>query len=168
VLLRDSLLGDELILFGIVHDRSLGGVLQAVHDTEKTPPLGFVLAWASAHIGDPALWIRLPSLLAGVALVPLSYALGLLTVGRTAGIVAAAVVALQPYSMFYGTEARAYALVAMLAAASTLCLLRALDTGRRAWWAAPAWPWSWRRWSSRRDTPSTMPTGARSTAPPRS
>jgi hypothetical protein len=136
VLVRDSLLGDELIMYGIVHDRSLGGVLQVVHDTEKTPPLGFLLAWASARIGDPTLWIRLPSLLAGTALVPVTYLLGRATVGRTAGIVAAAIVALQPYSMFYGTEARAYALVALLACVSTVCLLRALDTSRRAWWAA--------------------------------
>jgi hypothetical protein len=138
VLARDSLLGDELILYGIVHDRSLGGVLQVVHDTEKTPPLGFVLAWACAHIGDPTLWIRLPSLLAGTALVPVTYLLGRDSVGRTAGIVAAVLVTLQPYSMFYGTEARAYALVAFLACASTVCLLRALDTRRPAWWAAYA------------------------------
>jgi hypothetical protein len=136
VLLRDSLLGDELIMFGIVHDRGLGSVLDVVRETEKTPPLHFVLAWAAARIGDPTLWIRLPSLLAGVGLVPLSYALGRETVGRRAGIVAAAVVALQPFGIFYATEARAYALVAFLAALSTVCLLRALDSGRRGWWAA--------------------------------
>jgi uncharacterized membrane protein len=134
LLVRDSLLGDELILYDIVHDRSLGDILQIVHDTEKTPPLGFVLAWASAHIGDPTLWIRLPSLLAGTALVPVTYLLGRETVGTAAGIVAAAVVTLQPYSIFYATEARAYALVALLAALSTVALLRALQTNRRAWW----------------------------------
>jgi uncharacterized membrane protein len=136
LLVRDSLLGDELIMFDIVHDRGLGTVLQIVHDTEKTPPLGFVLAWASAQIGDPTLWIRLPSLLAGTALVPLTYLLGRETVGRTAGIVAAAIVAVQPYGMFYGTEARAYALVALLACLSTFSLLRALATNRRGWWLA--------------------------------
>jgi len=137
-LMRDSLLGDELIMYGIVHDHGLGDVLSVVRDTEKTPPLHFALAWAAAHIGDPTWSVRLPSLLAGIALVPLGYALGLRTAGRAAGLVAAAILALQPYSMFYGTEARAYALVALLAGLSTLCLLRALDTRSRWWWAAYA------------------------------
>jgi 4-amino-4-deoxy-L-arabinose transferase-like glycosyltransferase len=133
---RDSLLGDELIMFGIVHDRGLGDVLHVVRATEKTPPLHFVLAWGSARLGDPTLWIRLPSLLAGTALVPLAYRLGRDTVGRRPGLIAAAIVALAPFALFYATEARAYALVAFLAAVSTICLLRALDTGRIAWWAA--------------------------------
>ena len=135
-LMRDSLLGDELIMFGIVHDRGLRDVLDVVHDTEKTPPLHFLLAWASARIGDPTWSIRLPSLLAGVALVPLAYVLGRDTVGRRPGLVAAAIVALQPYAIFYATEARSYSLVALLAAVSTVCLLRALDTSHRGWWAA--------------------------------
>ena len=135
-LLRDSLLGDELIMYGIVHDRGLGDVLSVVRDTEKTPPLHFALAWVTARIGDSTWSVRLPSLLSGIALVPLGYALGLRTAGRAAGLVAAAILALQPYSMFYATEARAYALVALLAGLSTLCLLRALDTRSRWWWAA--------------------------------
>ena len=102
-------------MFGIVHDRGLRDVLDVVHDTEKTPPLHFLLAWASARIGDPTLWIRLPSLLAGVALVPLAYVLGRDTVGRRPGLVAAAIVALQPYAIFYATEARSYSLVALFA-----------------------------------------------------
>lgn len=135
VLMHDSLLGDELILYGIVHDRGLGDVLHVVRETEKTPPLGFVLSWATAHVGDPRVTVRLPSLLAGTALVPLAYLLGRRTVGGAAGLVAAALLALQPYQLFYATEARAYALVAFLAGLSTLCLLRALDTNRRGWWA---------------------------------
>ena len=137
-LMRDSLLGDELIMYGIVHDHGLGDVLSVVRDTEKTPPLHFALAWATARIGDPTWWVRLPSLVSGIALVPLGYALGLRTAGRAEGLVAAAILALQPYSMFYATEARAYALVALLAGLSTLCLLRALDTRSRWWWAAYA------------------------------
>jgi uncharacterized membrane protein len=137
-LMRDSLLGDELIMYRIVHDHGLGDVLSVMRDTEKTPPLHFALAWATAHIGDPTWSVRLPSLLSGIALVPLGYALGLRTAGRAAGLVAAAILALQPYSMFYATEARAYALVALLAGFSTLCLLCALDTRSRWWWAAYA------------------------------
>lgn len=138
VLLRDSLLGDELILFRAVHDRPLGDTLHVIRETEKTPPLHFLLAWAAARVGDPTLTIRLPSLLAGVALVPGVFLLGRETVSRRAGLIAAAIAALQPFAIFYATEARAYALIALLALASTLCLLRALDTGRVLWWIAYA------------------------------
>ena len=136
LLMRDSLLGDELIMYDIVHGRGLGSVLHIVRETEKTPPLHFVLAWASAHLGDPRVWIRLPSLLAGTALVPLAYLIGRRTVGRTAGVVGAAILTLQPYSVFYATEARAYATVAFLAGLST--------AGSRSPWASRCSPWgSW-------------------------
>jgi mannosyltransferase len=132
---HDSLFGDELLLYRIVHDRGLGDVLQVVHDTEKTPPLHFVLAWASAKLGDPAVWLRLPSLVFGTATVPLVYMLGLRAVGPRAALLAASVFALDPFAIFYSAEARAYATITCLVALSTLALLVALDTRSRPWWA---------------------------------
>ena len=44
--LQVSLHDDELFLYAIVNDHSLGEVMSIVHDTEKTPPLGFVLSCA--------------------------------------------------------------------------------------------------------------------------
>jgi 4-amino-4-deoxy-L-arabinose transferase-like glycosyltransferase len=134
--LHDSLFGDELFMFDIVHDRSLGGVMSVVVHTEKTPPLFFLLAWASAKLGDPTVWMRVPSLIFGTALVPMAYVLGVRTVGRVAAVVAAAILTLDPFALFYGVEGRAYAAIAFLAAFSTWCLLRALDTNDRRWWVA--------------------------------
>jgi uncharacterized membrane protein len=134
----ESLAGDEILLFDIVHDRSLGGVMRVVHDTESTPPLFFILAWASAKLGDPTILIRLPSVLLGTAAVPITFALGRRTVRTTGALVGAAIVALAPFSLHYGTEARGYATLACLSAFSTLALLIALDTNRRRWWVAYA------------------------------
>ena len=136
VIFRDSIFGDELFMFRIVHGRSAGHVLDAVRETEKTPPLFFFVVWGAIKLGDPTLWLRVPSLVAGVALVPLTYLLGVKTVGRTAGVIAAAILALDPLAIFYATEGRAYAALAFLAALSTLCLLSALETGARRWWLA--------------------------------
>ena len=61
-------------------DHSFGHVLGA--DLQNNPPLFYVLAWASAKLGDPDTSIRLPSLLLGTAAVPMTYALGLRTAGR--------------------------------------------------------------------------------------
>jgi uncharacterized membrane protein len=135
-LMRDSLLGDELFMFNIVHGRSLGQAMSIVRETEKTPPLFFIFTWLTAKLGDPTYWIRLPSLVFGTALVPLGYALGARTVSRAAGLVAAAMLTLNAFAIFYGTEARSYTAVAFLAGLSTLCLLEALRTGKRWWWVA--------------------------------
>jgi uncharacterized membrane protein len=132
---HQSLFGDELFLYFDVHKHTLGEVLSMVRGTEKTPPLGFVLGWLFARGSHAATLVRVPSLAAGVATVPLVYALGARTVGRVAGVVAAAWFALSPFQMFYATDARAYALVTGLVVLSTLALLRALEDRQLRWWA---------------------------------
>lgn len=134
--LHQSLFGDELFLYAIVGHHGLSDVLHGVHDTESTPPLHFVIAWAFSKVGDPTVWVRIPSLIAGTALVPATFALGRRTAGARAGLFAAALLAVAPFTIFYGTEARAYSLLGLLSVLSTLALLRALDDepGRRRWW----------------------------------
>ncbi len=135
-LMGQSTVGDELYLFELIHGKGLAEVISGVHDTESTPPLHFVMAWASAKVGgDDLLWIRVPSLVLGTAAVPLVYLLGKRTVGRWAALAGAAFFALAPFNVFYASEARAYAAVAFLCAASTLLLLEALRRGGWKWWA---------------------------------
>jgi hypothetical protein len=130
-----SLFEDELATYFIVTGHSLGSVLDLVRsDQEVTPPLFFILAWLAKGFGDPTQGLKLISLIAGVAAIPLTYLLGLWTVGRRAGLVAAGLVALSPFLIFYSTEARAYELMLLMGLLSTLSLLRALHTGRARWW----------------------------------
>ena len=133
--LDQSLYADELFLYEIVHDQSLGEVFSTVHDTEKTPPLGFLLSWLSDKAGSAPELLRLPSFAASVATVPLVYLVALRTIGRNAGLVAAAWLALSPFQIFYGTETRSYALVTALVVLSTVALMAALDSRRKRWWA---------------------------------
>ena len=132
--LNQSLFGDELFAYEIVHNRSLGQVFSVVHETEKTPPLGFVLSWLPERLGGPEL-IRLPSFVAGIATVPLLYLLGRRIFDRPTALVAALWFAMSPFQIFYGTETRSYALVAALVVLSTLALLSALEERRLRWWA---------------------------------
>jgi mannosyltransferase len=125
--------GDEFFTYTQTVDRPLEDVLGA--DQENNPPLFYMLAWAAAKLGDPTVWIRLPSLVLGAASIPVVYALGVRSVGRAPGLVGAAVVALSPFAAFYGVEARGYAALVFFSALATLSLLTALDTGRRLWWA---------------------------------
>ena len=137
---HQSLFGDEISTYYIVHGHSLGRVLQLVHSNqETTPPLFFILAWATKGVlGSQVESIRLISLVTGTAAIPMTFVLGMWTVGRRAALVGATLVALCPFLIFFSTEARPYMLVLFFALASTLCLLRAIDTGRVGWWAGYA------------------------------
>jgi Dolichyl-phosphate-mannose-protein mannosyltransferase len=130
-----TLAGDELFTYHDVVGRSFGAVLTTVNTGgENSPPLFFVLAWASAKLGNATVWIRLPSVVLGVATVPIVYAIGRETVGRIPGVIAAIVMALAPFTVFYGIEARPYATMMFFVALSTLAMVRALRSESRRWW----------------------------------
>lgn len=134
--LGQSPAGDEVILHSYVDHTSFSAMWSQVVHLEKTPPLGFVLSWLTSHLGPADPWMRVPSLLAGTATVPLVALLARRCATPAAGLAAAAFAAVSPFLLFYGVEARAYALAACLACASTVLLLAAGDRGGRWRWAA--------------------------------
>jgi Dolichyl-phosphate-mannose-protein mannosyltransferase len=134
----DSLFGDDLSTNYVVNGFGVGNIFDILaSDQEGTPPLFFLLTSLTKGFGDTE-GLRLVSLLAGLACIPLTYLLGERTVGRPAGLVAAALVALSPFQIFYATEARAYALMMLFCLLATLALLIAIESGRTRWWLAYA------------------------------
>jgi mannosyltransferase len=132
----ESLLGDELFTYEIARRENIGDVIELVQsDLEITPPLYFLLAWLASKLGDAIWLLRLPSLIAGTALVPLVYMVGLRLTTRAGALFATALAALSPFMVFYSTEARAYVLMTLLVLASTYALLVALEGRGRGWWA---------------------------------
>lgn len=130
-----TLYGDEYFTYGIITRNGLRGVWHDVYHTSVTPPLHYYLAWSSVQFGgDSTVLVRLPSLIFGTALVPLVYLLARRTGGRRAGLLAAAMIALSPFAIWYSDEARAYATMMFLVALSALALLRAAEGDGRAWW----------------------------------
>ena len=135
----NSVANDEISTYWIVVGHSLGRVMQLIKPPQEvSPPLYFILAWAGKGIlGNPAESIRLISLLTGTAAIPLTYFLGVWTIGRrSAALVGATLMAVSPFVVYNSTEARPFMLAMFLALLSTLALLRALDTGRISWWVA--------------------------------
>ena len=131
----DALFGDEVSTYVVVHGNSLSRMMQLIHsDQEVTPPLYFLFASLTQHLGNSSDWLRLAPMIGGLASIPLTYLLGLRTVGRPAAIVGATLVCLSPFLIFYSTEARAYALSMAICLGSTLALLKALEDGRLSWW----------------------------------
>jgi hypothetical protein len=135
----DSIVADELSTLYIVHDHSLRDALHLVKsDAEISPPLYFILAWLSAQLGSGPELIRLPALLAGVASIPLAFLLARRLFGLSAGLVAATLMAVNPFMVFYSTEGRPYTLAIAFLLGSTLAMLIAADSGKLRWWAAYA------------------------------
>lgn len=105
---------------------SLWATLRGVSHTENSPPLWYVLAWvASRALGTGEVALRLPSALAGIATVPVAWAIGRELAGRRAALVCAALVAVNPLFVWYSQEARVYGLFVLTAALAMVCFLRA-------------------------------------------
>jgi mannosyltransferase len=124
---------DEIVTASRVLRDGFWHAMDAVGFSESAPPLYYALAWLwTQFTGTGEFGLRSFSALAGLATVPVAYLLGGELAGRRAGILAAALVAVNPMLLWYSQEARGYALLVLLTALAALYFVRALDHGRRA------------------------------------
>jgi mannosyltransferase len=124
---------DEAVTVGLVR-MDLGDMLDRIPDSESTPPLYYVAAWLWAKLfGAGEVGLRSLSALCGTAFVPVMYAAAARAAGARAGLVAAALAALNPLLVWYSQEARVYALLVLLAGLSFHLFVRLLtgDARRR-------------------------------------
>ena len=90
-----------------------------------------MLAWGWAKaFGTGEVGLRSLSALFGAATVPVAYLIGRELASRRAGLIAAALVAVNPMLIWYSQEARSYALLVFFGALSLLFFARALRTRR--------------------------------------
>jgi 4-amino-4-deoxy-L-arabinose transferase-like glycosyltransferase len=107
---------------------SLFKTLHALTQTENSPPLWYILEWVDYRLLGTGEWaLRLPSALAGIALVPVAWAIGSELAGRAAAIGTAAIIAVSPIFVWYSQEARVYGLYAFVSGVLILCFLRVLS-----------------------------------------
>jgi mannosyltransferase len=135
---------DEAATWDLVR-RPFGEMLERIPDGESNPPLFYVLEWGWTRVfGDGEAGLRSLSALAGLFTVPVAYAIGRQAADglARAGLVAAALVAVNPLLVWFSQEARSYALATLLSAVALLLFLHALDEPRRgrllACWALAA------------------------------
>jgi mannosyltransferase len=120
---------DEVITAARVIPGSFADMLGAVKRSESNPPLYYALAWGWAKaFGTGEVALRSLSALFGAATVPLGYLVGRELVGRRPGLIAAALLAVNPMLIWYSQEARSYALLAFFCTVSLLFFARALRT----------------------------------------
>ena len=84
--------------------------------------------------GRSELALRLPSALAGVAVVALAYTLATHLLGSLAGRLTALLAAVNPYLAWYAGEGKMYTLITAMALLSTYLLLRACASARKRLW----------------------------------
>ena len=114
---------------------SFRSMIDLLYSTDNHPPLHDIVMWLQIRlVGDSELALRLPSIVIGAATVPVLYLLGRELYGRRTGLIAAGLFAISPVGVWYGQEARMYAIFMFLAAVSTLAQVRALRRGARRDW----------------------------------
>ncbi len=120
---------DEAITVSRVISGDFEHMLHAVKRSESNPPLYYALVWGWAKaFGSDEAGVRSLSALLGTLTVPLAYAIGAELASRRAGLIAAALVAVNPMLIWYSQEARSYALLVLFCAASFLFFVRVLRT----------------------------------------
>jgi mannosyltransferase len=122
---------DEVITVSRVISGDFDHMLHAIKRSESNPPLYYALAWGWAKaFGSDEVGVRSLCAVLGTLTVPLAYAIGAELSNRRAGLIAAALVAVNPMLIWYSQEARSYALLVLFCAASLLFFARALRTRR--------------------------------------
>jgi mannosyltransferase len=122
---------DEVITVMRVIPGSFADMLHRVETSESNPPLYYALAWGWAKaFGSGEFGIRSLSALFGAATVPVGYLIGRQLADRRAGLILAALIAVNPMLIWYSQEARSYALLVFFGALSFLFFARALDSRR--------------------------------------
>jgi mannosyltransferase len=130
-----SLWVDEVFTWNIVapeRGHAFGEAILAAYQG----PLFHAAAWLGLRWQETSLMLRLPSALAGVAAVPLFGVLVARLWDRRTGRLAALLLALSPFAVWYAQEGRGYSFLILFAIAAGLVLLASLERGPTAGRAA--------------------------------
>lgn len=118
---------DEVVTAARVLRGDFFHAMDAVGFSESAPPLYYAVAWVWTQVTGTGEWgLRSLSALAGVLTIPVVYLIGRELRGARAGLLAAALAAVNPMLLWYSQEGRGYALLVLLCALSLHYCVRAL------------------------------------------
>lgn len=134
---RRSLWYDEAMLSLSVAARSWRELLQPLDFDQTAPPLFLLVQRGLVSVfGVNELSLRLVSLLAGIALPPLTWLVARRLMSARAALLVTTLVAVSPMLIRYSNEAKPYGLDATIAVAMSLLAIRVIEQPRLAvrWW----------------------------------
>jgi mannosyltransferase len=130
---REPLWNDEIATLAVV-ERSFSEFVAQLPDRQNGMLFDVVL-WPLVQIFGPSSAVaRAPALVAMVGAVVLCGLVGSRLAGRVVGMLAAALLAVHPATVYYAQEARPYGFVVLFSLLSVWTLLRALDRPSLARW----------------------------------
>jgi uncharacterized membrane protein len=97
-------------------------------------PLFYMFTWFLGHWGDGAVILRLPAAIAGTLLVPTVFLTGRSLFGSRAGFMAALLIAVLPFAVWYSQEARNYSLLMLMTTLQMYFAFWSISRGRLMDW----------------------------------
>jgi mannosyltransferase len=113
-----------------------GELIESLFEDRVHTPLYFFVLLGWAEIGRSAFILRYFSVIVGVLTIPLIYVTGQRLNGRAVGLVAAFLLAIAPFHIWFSQDARMYSFLALNALAANYFLLRLLHREKRGDWIA--------------------------------
>jgi mannosyltransferase len=110
-----------------------GGLLRATAADNYPPLHNILLRLSMLAFGDGEVALRLPSALLGALTIPALYWAGALIAGRAAALIAAALLCVSSFHLWYSQEARMYALLCLATVLFAGAALEAARRGGRGW-----------------------------------
>ncbi len=116
-----------------VANHSVGEMLPWIVKVDQHPPLYYLLLhyWIALN-GDTPYYARLFSALIGAGTIPVIYLIGKRLAGAVVGLIAAVLLAVSPFNIYFAQETRMYTLLAFNAAVAIYALARLLTDARAA------------------------------------
>lgn len=126
---------DEGASFVIVH-QNWESFWHTIFAHEANASLYYLILHFWLRLGNSEFVIRLLSVVAGVATLPIVYLIGEQIYERRVGLLAAALLVVHPAHVAYSQEARGYSFVVLFASLSGYFFVRAIETpaGNWLWW----------------------------------
>jgi len=110
-----------------IAERPVAQIVEGAAGDIHPPGYYLLLAGWRSVAGQSEFGLRFPSALAGVLAVAVVYAVGAALSDRRTGLIATLLAAISPFQVYYSQEARMYALVTLLSAASIWLTIKVLE-----------------------------------------
>ena len=119
---------DEVATWNQSRQANLRSLIEAMRGDVHPPGWTILMYYVQKVIGGSEFALRLPSAIAGVLSIPAIFFLAKLIYGRSAGLIAAGLMAFLWAPVFYSQEARAYSLLILFSILTFHCLIRIISS----------------------------------------